>query len=359
MLSRSPRMGGPRDRLSESEIEPGGDHDGVPCRVKVLTRGLALMLGVALVGLTRLSQSSPIPSVFATCHGFSSSVKALVLAADGRAIYGCMVDGTQTTWNADLSQPRVGASQGSGILKAAFTPNGSTLGVVDGDGVVSLWDMAEWRRWAEIPPRTGKFSALAFSRDSATLAIADSSGVRLWDATTADPSAGPQLDLVGTISGLAFAADGRTLAVGTMDGAVRLWDSAQGSLGAPIRAHRSYVRSMAFSEDGRMLVSSSPHDQIARLWDTDAGRLLRELDSRSLIQAVAFAPGDRGLATAGHDGAVQLWDAATGDSHWALSAGDGPVLALAFSGDGTTLACGGAGATRLYRLNASSQAASR
>jgi WD40 repeat protein len=113
------------------------------------------------------------------------------------------------------------------------------------------------------------------------------------------------------------------------------------------------------SGHGRVLATSSPHDRIARLWDAGAGRLLKELDGRSQLQAVAFAPGDRELVTAGFDGTVRLWDVATGDSRWTLSGRDGPVSALAFSADGGTLACGVIGAIRLYRLGTPTQAASR
>jgi WD40 repeat protein len=190
------------------------------------------------------------------------------------------------------------------------------------------------------------------------MATADGSGVRLWDLRAANPSAGPQLDLPGVRS-LAFAADGRTLAVGTRDGAVRLWDSARGTQGARFRAHPYHVKSLAFSEDGRMLATASPYNRIARLWDVNSGRLLKELDGRTHIQVVAFAPGDREVATAGFDGTVQLWDVVTGASRWGLSERDGPVSALAFSADGRTLACGGSATIRLYRLDVASQTASR
>ncbi|WP_406699741.1 hypothetical protein V5E97_12865 [Singulisphaera sp. Ch08] len=347
-------------QTSAREDEPDADNPvGVPCRVKVVTRGLAFLLIVMLVGLDCLSQASRrSPAAFATCDRFSGSVKAMSLQAADGLLHGCIAEGKLTVWNPDLSGVQVGGSQGVAIDQAAMSPDGTTLGVADAKGVVSVWDLSNWRRRAEIPPRTARSSSLIFSQDSITLATADSLGVRLWDVSTANPIAGPRLDLPG-VSGLAFDADDRCLAVGTKDGAVRLWDVAQGSQSASFRAHPVRVSSLAFSQDGRVLVTSSNLDQFARLWDITTGRLLRELDARSQIQEVAFAPGDRELATAAFDGSVRLWNVATGETRCVFSEGDGPVTALAFSAEGATLACGGIGVIRLYRHDESSRTTSR
>ncbi|SIO43462.1 WD domain-containing protein, G-beta repeat-containing protein [Singulisphaera sp. GP187] len=343
-----------------NENEPDAEAPvGVPCRVKVVTRGLALMLTVLLVGLNCLTQASPwAPAAFAASDWFSGSIRAMALRTADGWLYGCSAEGKILVWNPDLSRVWVGGSQGVAIDRAALTPDGTTLGVADADGVVTLWDLGKWRRRADIPSQPARSSALVFSRDSATLATANGLGVRLWDVATANPGAGPRLDLPG-VSCLAFDADGRRLAVGTKDGTVRLWDVAQGSQSVAFRAHPALVSSLLFSRDGRVLATSSSLDNFARLWDLATGRLLREWDARSQIQVLAFAPGDRELATAGFDGSVRLWDVATGESRWGFSAGDGPVTALAFSAEGTTLACGGVGAIRLYRLDASSRPTSR
>lgn len=351
MFSRPRRTESPRDRSREMLSEVLDECVGAPCRVRVVTRGLGLMLTVLIVGLIHQSRSSmTVPAAFATCDSSSGCVRALVHSTDDRVIYGCNADGSHTTWDPRLTNPSLCASQGPYIVRALYAPDGSKLAVVDTRGVVSLWDLSRWRRWAEVPPRGGMAKPLAFSRDCGTLATADDTGVRLWDVTTASPTEKTQL-VLGGVSSLAFASDGRTLAVGTLDGAVRLWDWVRGRHQIRFRAHRSEVISLAFTEDDRKLATSSHNDQKVLLWDVPEGHLLREFDGRSAIQAFAFAPGDRELVTAGFDGAVRLWDVATGASRWELSEGDGPVTALDFSSDGATLACGVMGSIRLYRLD--------
>ena len=75
------------------------------------------------------------------------------------------------------------------------------------------------------------------------------------------------------VSGIVWAAvyspDGRMVAT-TGEDAARLWDATTGEpIGAPLR-HPQFIRCIAFSPDGRKLVTGSA-DGIARIWDVSRG----------------------------------------------------------------------------------------
>lgn len=180
-------------------------------------------------------------------------------------------------------------------------------------------------------------------------------GLAYWGSRLVSANAAGQLliwdevDFAGEISvgqplfGLAISQ--HTLALGTNNGAVLIWD-APDDLGAwaqrtTLQAHTRRILDLAFSSDGSRLASSS-RDGAIIVWDMATGERLYQLRGHNDgVQTLAFSPDGALLASGSRDQTIILWDMTTGEAVGdVLSDHQNWVLDVAFSPDGTMLASG-------------------
>jgi WD40 repeat protein len=112
------------------------------------------------------------------------------------------------------------------------------------------------------------------------------------------------------VNSVAFSPDGRMIVSGSHDKTIRLWGTRTGkSIGEPFQGHESSVNSVAFSPNGRMIVSGS-YDKTIRLWDTRTGKSIGEpfQGHESSVNSVAFSPDGQMIVSGSRDTTVRLWD---------------------------------------------------
>ena len=121
---------------------------------------------------------------------------------------------------------------------------------------------------------------------------------------------------VDWVSSVAFSPDGKTLVSGSHDGTLIFWDLATGKQIRTIEDHREHgkpfeVVSVAFSPDGKRVASSSS-DQTVRVWETATGVPVWKFSDVKFAQQVTFSPDGARLAVANCE-SVLVWNLATGD----------------------------------------------
>jgi WD40 repeat protein len=83
----------------------------------------------------------------------------------------------------------------------------------------------------------------------------------------------------------------------------------------PLEGHQEYVQSVAFSPDGKRIVSGSS-DKTIRIWDADMGQsLMGPLEGhQDSVQSVAFSPSGMHIVSSSLDKIDPIWDAQMGHS---------------------------------------------
>lgn len=288
---------------------------------------------------------------------YDDPVHTVAFSPDGQYLISTGFDFSKGYWSSPPGEPmRLWHESRSYVLAISSDSRYVASGDGLGSGELLIFDMQQpersldgpaWiygRYWigsGNLPNGPSTFLSAAFSPDSRYVATATAysgdtavdSVARLWSLEPNELLELPELEQFrheGNVLSVAFSPDGRSLLTASEDDSARIWDIESGQETGRF-THRDDVGTAQFSPDGRSIVTASL-DNTARLWNVQSGQEIAQLSHRDDVVQALFSPDGRYVATASLDSTARVWDAETGQEIAQFRHGEA-VLAIAFSPD--------------------------
>jgi WD40 repeat protein len=203
-------------------------------------------------------------------------------------------------------------------------------------------ELNKWKQEGSVS--FGSRESESLSKDGAGNETVPYSQIDFNDAIGVNASMGAVLQTLeghtDSVTSVAFSPDGKQIVSGSDDTTIKLWDAVTGAVLQTLEGHTYYIRSVAFSPDSKQIVSGSS-DKTVKLWDTVTGVVLQTLEGHTdYVESVAFSPDGKQIVSGSSDNMVKLWDTVTGKVLQTLEGHTDYVKSVAFSPDGKQIVSG-------------------
>ncbi len=231
----------------------------------------------------------------------------------------------------------------------AYSPDGKRIVSGGGEdhqpgGELKVWNAHTGQELLTFEGCTNPVWSVAYSPDGRRIVSGSGSPVieigkpasgevKVWDAAT-----GKQLLSLkghkGVVYSMAYSPDGKRIVSGSLDKTLKVWDAATGQDLLTLKGHTNAVSSVAYSPDGRRIVSGSS-DTTLKVWDAQTGQNLLTLKGHAWnVRSVMYSPDGKRIVSGSLDKTLKVWDAATGQDLLTLKGHTNAVTGVAFSPDG-------------------------
>lgn len=307
-------------------------------------------------------------AVSRTAEKHKAPIMSVTLSPDKQRIAAVSHDKLIQIWDATTGAALHRLEESADMVYSVkFSPDGQKIAssATSSDGLIRIWDSVTGDCIQTLQGHRAQIEAVAVSPDGQQVTSAADKTIRIWNTINSSsspsssfcPSSPSDYEVEPFMSRLseggqnqittvAFSPDGRKLVSGSFYD-VRVWDATTGDCLQILKGHSREVDAVAFSPDGCKLASATYDD--VRVWDVATGNSLVFKGDWHHSQAVAFSPDSLRLVSGSYIN-VRVWDTATGDELM-VKESEPRARAVAFSPDGERLVASGPNGTIIWNVN--------
>ena len=282
-----------------------------------------------------------------SAHAYSvSELLCVALTPDGaKAIVGDS-DGNIIIWDLQTGTLIVKVEAHTNRVKAlSLASNGRRLISGSWDNTLKIWAFPEMSLLGSVTDFDGSISSVAVSSDGTWCAVADYGGkVSICDID-AKKIVGEYSEHGGGITDIAILEKPDRVLSACFDMTVKLWnvDFSENTTYRNARKHNDRISSIVVSIDGRLAATASQSETTIRIWDIETGRSVKTLSGHTGgVLALLLLPGEKRLASGGHDGSLRIWDLQKGKELIRLEGHvQGVTSLVSIDSDGSKIVSGG------------------
>ncbi|KAI3902464.1 hypothetical protein MKW92_008964 [Papaver armeniacum] len=275
----------------------------------------------------------------------TQDVTALDWNGEGTLLATASVDAKARIWSRDGELRATLSNHRGPILCIKWNKEGNNLltGSFDGTAIVWRWRMNTLRRTQKFEFHSDRVMDVDW-RDCDTFATSSADTKINVCKVGENHPVKTFLGHKGEVNSVKWDASGSLLASCSDDGTVKIWSMNQDEYVHDLKKHTKEVYAVKWCPTGpgtsnpnqSPILASASYDTTIKLWDVEAGTLLRSLNDSGPVYCVSFSPNGEFLAS-GTLGNVNIWSVKEGRIVKTYK-GRGSIFEVSWNKEGTKIA---------------------
>ncbi len=276
------------------------------------------------------------------------SGRAAAISPDGKTVVTALKESAVVIYDSATGTTRRMLSNQKDVINLArFSPDGRRIFATSEGGTAHLWDTRTGAELGAFQGPPAQTRTAAFKSDGSRVLTAASGQVaQFWDLTRKAPPMGiGERTLTATLS-----PDGKII-VTILYNVAEVLDSSSGAVIAKLgpASHRGQITAVAFSPDGKLIVTADAYFanvwKVPEKWQDQLSGMTMGKSPVNTIRGVVFSPDSRLVATLYQSPGAIVWKSDTGEQLGKISE---PINDAAFTRENELVAACEDGAIRVW-----------